>query len=95
MFFFRRVVGDSMKPTLRDGQIIFAHHVRSFKPGQVVVAHVGTREVIKRITDIDHKGQVYIEGDNPHQSTDSRQYGKIVDTNIAGVVIWPRVNRSI
>ena len=93
MIFFRRVVGDSMKPTLHNGQIVVAHHVRSFKPGQVVVAHVGIREVIKRISSVENNGRVYLEGDNKAQSTDSRQYGSVVDTKIAGVVVWPRVSK--
>ncbi len=93
MIFFRRVVGDSMKPTLRDGQIVFAHHVRSFRPGQVVVVQVGTREVIKRISRIEN-GRVFLQGDNSDQSTDSRDYGSVVDTNIAGTVIWPKVTRK-
>ena len=93
MLFFRRVVGDSMKPTLRNGQIVVAHHVRDFKPGQVVVAHVGTKEVVKRISRIE-RGQIFLEGDNKNHSTDSREYGSVVDTKIEGTIIWPRVNRN-
>jgi len=92
MIFFRRVVGDSMKPTLHDGQLVFAHHVRSFRPGQVVVAHIDSREVIKRIYRVEN-GRVFLQGDNPEQSTDSRDYGSVVDTMIVGTVIWPRVTR--
>jgi len=82
-----------MLPTLRDGQVVVAHHVRDFKPGQVVVAHVGTREVIKRISSV-NRGQIFLEGDNKNYSTDSREYGSVVDTKIEGTVIWPRVNKS-
>ncbi len=92
MIFFRRVVGDSMKPTLRPGQIVWAHEVRQFRAGQVVIAFVDGREVIKRIESIEN-GQVYLVGDNPEYSTDSREYGSIPDTKIEGVVFWPRVTR--
>jgi phage repressor protein C with HTH and peptisase S24 domain len=82
-----------MLPTLRPGQIVVAHHVRNFKPGQVVVAHVGSREVIKRVTAVD-RGRIFLQGDNAEHSTDSREYGSVVDTMIAGTIIWPRVNQD-
>jgi nickel-type superoxide dismutase maturation protease len=93
MIFYRRVVGNSMKPTLHDGQIVLAHYARNFKPGQVVVAHVGSREVIKRISRIEN-GRIFLEGDNKDQSTDSRDYGSVMDTSIAGTIIWPRVTKD-
>lgn len=89
MIYFRRVVGNSMYPTLQHGQIVCVHQLRNFKEGQVVVAYVKGREVIKRITRISGN-QVYLEGDNPESSTDSRSYGPIIDTHIDGVVFWPR-----
>ena len=90
MIFFRQVKGDSMKPTLRNGQIVFAHEVRKFKQGQVVIAFVRGREVIKRITKIEN-GSVYLQGDNSSESTDSREYGPIPDSKIEGVVFFPRL----
>lgn len=90
MIFFRRVVGDSMTPTLQAGQIVIAYHVRNFRVGQIVVAHVGTKEVIKRITSVKN-GRIFLEGDNKNHSTDSRSYGSVVDTNVEGIVVWPRL----
>lgn len=80
-----------MVPTLNEGQLIFAHQIRNFKEGQVVVAYVNGREVIKRISKID-KGNILLEGDNKKHSTDSRTYGPIPDTNIEGVVFWPKID---
>lgn len=94
MLFLRRVQGDSMKPTLKNGQIVVSLQSRSFRAGQVVVAHVGQREVIKRITKIEN-GRVFLEGDNTKQSTDSRNYGSVLDTNVSGIVVWPRVTKYI
>jgi phage repressor protein C with HTH and peptisase S24 domain len=82
-----------MEPALREGQVVFAHHIRSFREGQVVVAIVEGREVIKRIAKID-RHKVYLQGDNSQESTDSRAYGPIVDTLIKGVVFWPRVSKK-
>jgi nickel-type superoxide dismutase maturation protease len=93
MIFLRRVVGDSMKPTLRNGQAILVHSGRNFRRGQVVVAHVGSREVVKRIERVEN-GRIFLQGDNPGESTDSRGYGSIIDTSITGIVIWPRVTRN-
>lgn len=90
MIFVRSVVGDSMLPTLRDGQVVFCHSIRKFRKGQVVVAFMNGREVIKRITSLEN-GRVFLEGDNKEKSTDSRKHGSVVDSNIEGVVFWPRV----
>jgi nickel-type superoxide dismutase maturation protease len=94
MIFFRQVKGNSMKPTLRNGQLVFAHEVRKFRVGQVVIAFVHGKEVIKRITKIKN-GSVYLQGDNPDESTDSREYGPIPDSKIEGVVFFPRVFKEL
>lgn len=92
MIFFRRVVGDSMRPTLRPGQIVWASEIRTFRVGQVVIAFVEGREVIKRIIKLEN-GKVWLAGDNPDGSTDSRTYGPIADTKIEGVVFFPRITK--
>ncbi len=89
MIYLRRVVGTSMLPTLREGQIIIVSNTRHYKKQDVVVAILNRKEVIKRITDIAN-GKVFLEGDNSSRSTDSRTYGWIVDSRILGKVIWPR-----
>lgn len=88
MFFFRRVVGNSMEPTLHEGQIVWAHEIRNFKPGQVVIAFVDGREVIKRIKNIEN-GKVTLVGDN---TIHSKTY-RIADTKIEGTVFWPKITR--
>lgn len=80
-----------MRPALRHGQIVWCRETHRVKSGQVVVAFVKGREVIKRVQSVDqHK--VTLAGDNTDASTDSRTYGPILDHYIEGVVIWPRVN---
>ena len=93
MFYPRRVVGTSMSPTLRDNQIVIVRLTRNFKVGDIVVAYVSGRDVIKRITQI-KDGKVYLEGDNSKQSTDSRTYGWLSDQYIEGKVVIPRTIRN-
>jgi nickel-type superoxide dismutase maturation protease len=91
MFYLRRVVGESMHPTLRENQLILVSRARDFKVGDVVVAFMNSREVIKRI-DKYTEGQVFLVGDNKEQSSDSRTYGWLVDSHIEGKIIWPRIS---
>lgn len=93
MIFLRRVVGDSMCPTLNEGQIVWSSPFKTPKVGDVVVAVQNGREVVKRVDTITDDWQVKLLGDNPHHSTDSRQLGSIPKRNILGVVIWPNTKR--
>ncbi len=89
MIYFRRVVGDSMEPTLRDGQIVVVRHSRDSKVGDVVVAFMGGREVVKRLSK-KRAGKVFLEGDNTDNSTDSHTHGWLIDTHVTGRVVFPR-----
>ena len=90
MLMIRRIVGDSMLPGLYPGTLVFGlRWPKRLKVGQVVILrHRGT-EKIKRITRLDHR-QVFVEGDNPGYSTDSRQFGWLDEPAIRAVVFWPR-----
>ena len=90
MIHLRRVVGSSMLPTLKDGQLVIVSTFRSPQVGDVVVAILNKREVIKRITAISKDWHVQLLGDNSSASTDSRHHGSIPKRHILGVVIWPR-----
>lgn len=92
MIYPRLVKGESMLPTLRPGQVVWISQSRHFKVGDVVVAYVNRIEVIKRVAEV-KDGKVFLVGDNPHQSSDSRQYGWVVDVHIMGKVVWPRVSK--
>lgn len=74
-----------MLPVLRDGDVVVAWQAR-LKPGQVVVARRGGREIIKRIERLE-QDHVYVAGDNRDESQDSRHYGKINRSAILGVVM--------
>jgi len=97
MFVIRRVVGDSMSPTLRPGQTILGirqPRVLSrwpgflLRPGRIaIVLHDGL-EKIKRIEKLEDN-RLYVLGDNPVVSTDSRNFGWLTTEEVLAVVIWP------
>lgn len=89
MWYLRRVVGDSMRPTYRNGQTILVGHTRNRREGDVVVAYMDRREVLKRITKIEN-GKVFLEGDNKNSSTDSRVHGWLQDRHVVAKVVWPK-----
>ncbi len=83
----------SMAPMLKPGQIIIAtSRRRPLKPGQVVVLRKNNRELIKRIERIED-GRVFVIGDNPAFSTDSRQFGWLDTQTVVGLVIHPKLTK--
>jgi len=89
MLYLRRVSGDSMLPNLKNGQIILA--VRTTRPkvdDVFIITHNGL-EKIKRLAKT-RQDEIYILGDNPKHSTDSRTLGWLPRTVLKARVIWPR-----
>ena len=92
----RRVLvqGPSMAPALRHGdQVLVLFTRRAAKPGAVVVVSLpdGTLAV-KRLSRVDADGRVWVEGDNPFGSTDSRTLGALPGEAVHGRVLvrlWP------
>ena len=78
-----------MMPTLTDGQVVLCHQFRKFKAGQIVVAFVRGKEVIKRISKIENH-MVYLAVDDDEHAHNGKYYAKIADSNIEGVVFWPK-----
>ena len=80
------VCGNSMFPTYQDGEIVSSKRFfdrKSLKIGDVVVVKFsknfkleGERVVIKRIAYITDN-YIYLLGDNPSESYDSRYYGQV------------------
>lgn len=78
-----------MSPALRPGRIVIASSLRSPRPGMVVIVrHLGI-EKIKRLDKIEDE-KVFVLGDNPSSSTDSRHFGWLAHADIVGVVLMPR-----
>lgn len=87
MIIIRRVVGNSMKPALFEGDIIFARTRKKPQVGDIVVAKHKNREIIKRVERLGAK-KCYLIGDNKHASTDSRQFGSIPLKDIKAVAVF-------
>jgi phage repressor protein C with HTH and peptisase S24 domain len=86
----RRVNGNSMAPTLVDGQLVVGRQTRELQAGDVVIIIHNELEKIKRIER--HQGDlVYLLGDNPAESTDSRTLGWLPAKSILAKVIWPKL----
>jgi len=95
----RRVAGSSMLPVLKPGQIVVALSVRRRRLPQagevVIVSHDGL-EKIKRLKQLDKAAnRLYVIGDNPVSSTDSRSFGWLPLTSLRARVVWPRLSRKV
>jgi nickel-type superoxide dismutase maturation protease len=83
-----------MAPRLPSGSLIVAWPIDDATPlrvGDVVVARRPDRhdlEIVKRIQSIDATGAIFLSGDNPASSTDSRQFGLVMRQHILARVGW-------
>ncbi len=83
----RRVVGNSMLPTLKPGTIVVARK-KPFSLGDIVMARIEGREVVKRVAQI--KPKLVLRGDN----VNSAVYEDVIESAIVGVLIWPKKKQS-
>ncbi len=88
------VAGDSMSPTLVDGDwLVVSWAVPKLKAHKVYVIERADRPgvfVIKRLLEIgndENAGKVWVEGDNK-ASTDSRQWGWISESELRARVLF-------
>lgn len=92
-FMIRRVQGHSMVPVLPPGTVVYGWRwFRKLKPQKVIIFTREGRETIKRIDRVDSSG-IYVLGDHPETSTDSRHYGTIAPDIVTGVIIWPHTKK--
>jgi nickel-type superoxide dismutase maturation protease len=94
MFLLRRVVGDSMLPGLPADRLVVAVRTRRPREGQVVFVRHDGREKMKRVQKVSD-GQVFLLGDNPDKSTDSRHFGWLPTEVVFARVVWPRQTREV
>ncbi|MEX2236213.1 MAG: nickel-type superoxide dismutase maturation protease [Dehalococcoidia bacterium] len=89
-----RVSGESMRPTLLDGDFLLVRTTAAVAAGEIAVLRdprAPDRELVKRVISRDEDG-LYVLGDNPAASTDSRQLGSLPADKIVGSVLlryWP------
>lgn len=86
----RRVQGHSMVPVLPPGIVVFGWRwFTRLRPGKVVIFSRENRETVKRLERVEPEG-LFVLGDHPETSIDSRQYGTIPRESVEAVVVWPR-----
>ena len=76
-----------MLPTLQEGQEVLTFNWGKVKVGDVVVIKHDSKEIIKRIEKIG-EDKIFVKGDNKRESTDSRHFGSIDQSQIIGKVIY-------
>lgn len=85
------VAGPSMLPTLRDGDRCLVRRTRRVGPGDLVVMfdpERSSRLIVKRVVAVDADG-IFVAGDNPGASRDSRDFGAASPERLVGVA-WYR-----
>jgi len=104
------VTGTSMRPALEPGDWALGVTARRPRPGDIVVLEHPERhglELVKRVTrvaggDRPDGGklgdrEVWVEGDDPERSTDSRHFGPVRVADVRGrlvLVWWPPARRT-
>lgn len=89
-----KVDGDSMYPTLKDGEYVLMKITDEVEVGDIVILHVDyeydmeSEYIIKRVAEIAPSGSLYVLGDNSAVSHDSRQCGYFPKEIIKGKVIF-------
>lgn len=84
-----------MVPILPPGTLVFGWRwFANLKPEKVIIFSKQEREIIKRIDHVLPSG-LFVLGDHPETSTDSRHYGAIPRDWVASVVVWPRTPKVL
>jgi nickel-type superoxide dismutase maturation protease len=78
-----------MAPTFRPGQVVVVRQTRKVAVGDIVMFRHDDMEKIKRVARVE-TGRLYLLGDNPRASTDSRNFGWVGIEDLIGKIVWPR-----
>lgn len=92
---FRVIIvdGNSMYPTLKDGDIGIVHITKNFKDKDIILldtkdAGIGADTIIKRYyDDLSTSKEVYVLGDNTENSKDSADFGRLDRKSVVGNLI--------
>ncbi len=84
------IEGDSMLPTLKDGDAILIDADAKIAVGDIILTkHPFKKSVklVKRLSEIDQNGNYFLVGDNPPESTDSRTFGALSPKHLLGKAV--------
>lgn len=85
-YFYCRVVGDSMEPTIPDGSIILVHKQTAVGNGEVAVVIIGDdNALVKRV--VYGKDWVELRSENSDYETKRFERKEIEDVHIQGLVV--------
>lgn len=79
-----KVFGNSMFPTLKEGQEVLTFNWGKIHEGDVVVIKDQKIKRVQRIIG----NRIYLVGDNEKESTDSRHFGPVDISQVIGKVIY-------
>lgn len=84
------VVGDSMAPTYGNGDWLVVGNGWPIRLGKTVLARdprQPSRRIVKRVVELSRQG-VWLLGDNPAASTDSRVFGWVPFALVSGPILF-------
>ena len=79
-----------MAPTLNDGDYVLVDPLERPGVGAVVLARHPYRSglyLVKRVARVEGDGRLFLSGDQPAESTDSRHFGALAPGHVLGVVV--------
>jgi nickel-type superoxide dismutase maturation protease len=91
------IEGESMWPTLNEGDAVLVQPTSTALEGDIVLAnhpYKSSVKIVKRVAEILPDGALILKGDNPIESTDSRSFGSISKNDVVGRVVC-RLRRAI
>ncbi len=87
-----KVTGDSMSPTLEDGDYVLIKKPRSYRPGYIyVVNHTDLGRIIKRLKSVENDRFIF-KGDN-QSSTPEAVIAPVSKDRVSGQA-WLRISKS-
>jgi nickel-type superoxide dismutase maturation protease len=85
------VAGSSMQPHLYAGDCVLVRRGRRARVGDIVLVSRPDRPellVVKRVREVLSDGRLWLAGDNPRSSDDSRSFGAVPASAVQGRVVW-------